>query len=98
MLAQFQTDSLPRLSCVSRLEYAIAGMGHHASHCMFTGADIHDVGIAFCNCDRPDGSRLEIAIGDIPPTDSHVISLPQTATRRAHVISLWIADDSGAGH
>src|SRR4051794_13724334 len=67
-------------------------MRHHAAHGVFTHADVNDIRITLGDSDRAHGTGLEITIGDVAPTDTHVLGLPETAAGRSHVVSLRIAD------
>ena len=95
MLREFQPDLLPGLCGIGRLVHAVARVGHHTAHRMFTHAHIDDVRIAFRNRDGSNRTGLEKTIRDVTPTDSHVICFPETAARGAHVIGFRIADNSG---
>src|SRR5215210_5806158 len=70
-------------------------MSHHTAHGMFAHSDIDDIRIAFGNSDSTDGTSFKITIGDISPTDPHVVGFPETATSRPHVIGFGIAHHSG---
>src|SRR5689334_2245291 len=72
-------------------------MRHDAAHRVFTHADVNNIRIAFGDRDRADRTGLEETIGNVTPTDSHVLGLPETAAGRSHVIGLRIAHDAGTG-
>ncbi len=97
VLRRFEPDPLPRLAGVSRFVDAIAVVRHHAAHCVFAHADVNNVRVAFRNSHSADGTGLEVAVGDVAPTDAHVVCFPETAASRSHVVSLRIADNATAG-
>src|SRR6185369_330676 len=98
MLARIEPDLLPRLSGVGRFVDAVAMMRHHTADSVFTHADVNDIRITLGNGDRAHRARLEKAIGDIAPAQTHILGLPETATGRSHVISLRITDHPGTAY
>ena len=86
---------LPRLAGVGGAIDAVAGMRHHAAHRVLARAHVDHVRITRRDGNRPDGARLEGAVGDVPPADAHVVGLPDAAAGGAHVVRLRVADDAG---
>src|ERR1043165_9155243 len=70
-------------------------MRHHATHRVFTHADVNHVRIVLGYGNRANRPSLKISIRDISPTDPHVLGLPQPASGRPHVVSLGITHDTG---
>src|ERR1700754_772744 len=73
-------------------------MSHHTAHRVLSHACVNHVRIAFSDGDRTDRTCFEKSVRDVSPTHSHVVGFPKTASSRAHVIGLRIANNAGAGN
>src|SRR5262245_31551682 len=90
----WQADVGPGFSGVDRLIDAIAGR-QIAAQARLAHADVHDVRIRLRDGDRTDRAGPEKTVRHIRPDRARIVSLPDAAAGRAHVVDQRLAGDAG---
>ncbi len=91
-----QTDVLPGRSGISGPVHTIAD-DHVAANTVGARPHVDDLRVRVGDVDRPDGSRAEVSVGDVPPDPPVVRRLPHTAAGSAHEEGGWLVRVSGHG-
>ena len=88
----FQPDMGPGFASIGGLPHAVAMRGGDATDGGFTGAHVDDIFIRRRNCNRADGTHLEVTIRDVLPGRTRVDGFPHATTGCSHVIQVRLSD------